>query len=334
LFEFLSKKFVKDYKNIDNLSVRLNLISLSGLVGIIINFLLFLIKIIVGVLVSSTAVIGDAFNNISDAVTSLITMIGAKASKKPADSSHPWGHGRSEYIASFVVSILIMYVGYSLLKNSIISLIENRIPNITRLAIIILTISLFFKLYIYFLNDKLGKKLNSELNMAVKIDARNDMISSSTIIIASILQRYTSFNLDAILSIFISFIVFLPGLELFRETIDTLLGKKVDKDLEESIGEIILRGDFVIGYHDLQVHEYGKGILVGSCDVEVPENISVGVMHESISQIEDNLRKKLNIKLTIHMDPTYSLMKNEENKEILERLGQSRKYGNKDIQNK
>ncbi|MDD7305576.1 MAG: cation diffusion facilitator family transporter [Peptoniphilaceae bacterium] len=334
MFNFLSKKFVKDYKNYTDQKVRLNLISLSGLVGIIINFILFAMKISIGLITSSSAVLGDAFNNLSDALTSLITLVGAKVSNRPADKGHPWGHGRGEYIASFVVGIFIMYVGIKLLTNSLTSFVEGNIPKLSLISIVILIVSIFFKLYIYFLNESLEKKLDSKLNFAVKVDARNDIISTILIIIVVSIQKYINFNLDSIIGIFLALVIFMPGLELFVETVDTLLGKKLDPDLEKEISAIILEGDFVVGFHNLQIHEYGKGKLVGSCDLEVPENLTVGIMHESISRIEDRLRNEVGIDITCHMDPTYTLVFNKENIKKIEKLGHSNEYGYKDFNSK
>lgn len=334
MFEILAKRFVENYKSIEDQNVRLKLISLSGLVGILINIFLFIIKITIGLIASSSAILGDAFNNMSDALTSLITLIGAKASSKPADVNHPYGHGRSEYIASFLVSILIMIVGFLLFTNSIDSFYKGNLPKLSRLSIIILIFSLGFKFYIYFLNRSLDKKLDSKLNFAVMIDARNDILSTISIIIAVTLQKYISFNLDALLGIILSIIVFKPGLDLFLDTIDKLLGKGISIELHKEIEDIILSGDFIRGYHDLKIHEYGRGKLVGSCDVEVPSNISVGIMHQAVTNVETRLEKELNISITIHMDPTYCLIENDENKKIIENLRKSVKNANRDIENR
>ena len=277
---------------------------------------------------------GDAFNNMSDALTSLITLIGAKASRKPADKNHPYGHGRSEYIASFIVSILIMIVGFLLFTNSVENFYNGKLPKISKLSIMILIFSLGFKFYIYFLNKDLDKRLDSKLNFAVMVDARNDILSTISIIIAVILQKYISFNLDALLGIILSIIVFKPGFDLFVDTIDKLLGRGISKDLHKKIEDIILAGDFIKGYHDLKIHEYGRGKLVGSCDVEVPSNISVGIMHQAVTNVETKLRKDLNISITIHMDPTYCLIENEENEKIIEELRKSVKNANRDIKNR
>lgn len=334
MFKILAKRFIKDYKSIENQNIRLKLISLSGLVGVIINIFLFIIKIIIGILASSSAIMGDAFNNMSDALTSLITLIGAKASRKPADKNHPYGHGRSEYIASFLVSILIMIVGFLLFTGSVENFYKGKLPKISKLSIMILIFSLGFKFYIYFLNKDLDKRLDSKLNFAVMVDARNDILSTISIIIAVILQKYISFNLDALLGIILSIIVFKPGFDLFVDTIDKLLGRGISKDLHKKIEDIILAGDFIKGYHDLKIHEYGRGKLVGSCDVEVPSNISVGIMHQAVTNVETKLRKDLNISITIHMDPTYCLIENEENEKIIEELRKSVKNANRDIKNR
>ena len=166
------------------------------------------------------------------------------------------------------------------------------------------------------------------------IDARNDILSTISIIIAVILQKYISFNLDAILGIILSIIVFKPGLDLFLDTIDKLLGRGISKNLHGEIEKIILSGDFIRGYHDLKIHEYGRGKLVGSCDVEVPSNISVGIMHQAVTNVEMKLLKELNISITIHMDPTYCLIENDENNKIIENLRKSVKNANRDIENR
>lgn len=334
MFKFLSKTFIKDYKDYENEEVRLKLISLSGLVGVFINALLFIIKITIGLLASSQAIIGDAFNNMSDSLTSFITLVGAKASNKPADRGHPYGHGRSEYIASFLVSIFIMFIGFVLFINSIKSLYTGAIPRLNNLAIIILIFSVSFKIYIYLLNKKLNKMLDSQLNYAVMVDARNDILSTISIIISVVLQKYIDFNLDSILGIILAIIVFKPGLDLFLETMDKLLGRGASPTVHKKIEKIILEGDFIEGYHDLKIHEYGRGKLTGSCDVEVPSNISVGVMHQAVTDVEVRLKNELNISITIHMDPTYCLTRNEENKKIIEKLRKSMKNGNKDIEDR
>ena len=311
MFEFLSRKFIKKSSNMDQFTYRLSLISLSSSIGIAINVLLFIMKASLGFVIHSQAIINDAFNNLSDSVVSLMALLGSNISKKPADKEHPFGHGRSEYVISLLVSIIIMYVGFTLFVNSVKSFSDNNFDGISLLTLVILLLSNAFKVYIYLLNKKLYKDLDSELNLGVMLDARNDIIATSAILVGSILQAYVSFNIDAIMGIIISFFVFYPGLEMFKDTTAVLLGKRVDSKIENKIDEIIMTSDLAIGYHDLQIHEYGKGRMAGSVHVEVPANLTVEKVHREIDKIEREIYKKTKVKITIHMDPTYCVIENK-----------------------
>lgn len=308
MFEFLSRKFIKKTTNMDDFAYRLSLISLSSSIGIAINVLLFIMKVSLGFVIHSQAIINDAFNNLSDSVVSLMALFGSNISKKPADKEHPFGHGRSEYVISLLVSIVIMYVGFTLFVNSVKSFSDNSFDGLSLLTLVILLLSNAFKVYIYLLNKKLYKSLDSELNLGVMLDARNDIIATSAILVGSIIQSYVSFNVDAIMGIIISFFVFYPGLEMFKDTTAVLLGKRVDSEIEKKIDQIIMESDLVIGYHDLQIHEYGKGRMAGSVHVEVPANLTVEVVHRQIDKIESEIYARTKVEITIHMDPTYCVI--------------------------
>lgn len=308
MFEFLSRKFIKKSTNMDDFAYRLSLISLSSSIGIVINVLLFIMKVSLGFVIHSQAIINDAFNNLSDSVVSLMALFGSNISKKPADKEHPFGHGRSEYVISLLVSIVIMYVGFTLFVNSVKSFSDNSFDGLSLLTLVILLLSNAFKVYIYLLNKKLYKSLDSELNLGVMLDARNDIIATSAILVGSILQAYVSFNVDAIMGIIISFFVFYPGLEMFKDTTAVLLGKRVDGEIEKKIDQIIMESDLAIGYHDLQIHEYGKGRMAGSVHVEVPANLTVEVVHRQIDKIESEIYTNTKVEITIHMDPTYCVI--------------------------
>lgn len=308
MFEFLSRKFIKKTINMDDFSYRLSLISLSSSIGIAINVLLFIMKVSLGFVIHSQAIINDAFNNLSDSVVSLMALFGSNISKKPADKEHPFGHGRSEYVISLLVSIVIMYVGFTLFVNSVKSFSDNSFDGLSLLTLVILLLSNAFKVYIYLLNKKLYKSLDSELNLGVMLDARNDIIATSAILVGSIIQGYVSFNVDAIMGIIISFFVFYPGLEMFKDTTAVLLGKRVDSEIEKKIDQIIMESDLAIGYHDLQIHEYGKGRMAGSVHVEVPANLTVEVVHRQIDKIESEIYARTKVEITIHMDPTYCVI--------------------------
>lgn len=308
MFDFLAKRLVKDYKNIDNPDVRLDLISVSSLIGIIMNIILFISKIILGFVSKSTAILNDAFNNLSDSVVSIMALVGSSFSKKPADKEHPFGHGRIEYVVSLLVSIVIIYVGLMLFINSAKSFNDNNPNGLSLLSFIILFAGILIKVYIYRLNAKLYKDLESDLNLGVMLDARNDIISTSAIILGVFLQRFVSFNLDAAMGIVVAFFVIKPGIDLFNETVKYLLGERIDEHIEEKISEILLSGQYIKGIHHLDIHQYGRGQIIGSCHVEVPGNLTVSELHNEIDRIEKNIRKETGVILTLHADPTYCIL--------------------------
>lgn len=308
MFEFLANKFIKASAKNDEFTYRLSVISLSSSIGIAINILLFAMKAGIGFVIHSQAIINDAFNNLSDSVVSIMALLGSNISKKPADKEHPFGHGRGEYVISLLVSIIIMYVGFMLFINSVKSFGEERFEGLTMLSLGILLVSNAFKVYIYLLNKSLHKKFDSELNLGVMLDARNDILATSAIIIGDFIQNFLSFNVDALMGIVISFFVFHPGLEMFKDTIAILLGKRIDIDIEKEIDEIIMSCDLIKGYHDMQIHEYGKGRMAGSVHVEVPSNLTVEVVHKAIDKVEKEITKKTGVEITLHMDPTYCVV--------------------------
>ncbi|WP_276887396.1 cation diffusion facilitator family transporter [Anaerococcus lactolyticus] len=308
MFNFLAKKFVKDYKNIDNPDVRLNLISLSSIMGIGMNILLFLSKIFLGIYTRSTAILNDAFNNLSDSIVSIMSLFGASFSKKPADEEHPFGHGRVEYIMALLVSIVIIYVGINLFINSAKSFNDPNPNGLSLLSFVILFAGILLKVYIYLLNTKLYRDLESDLNLGVLLDARNDIISTTAIILGVFLQRYVNFNLDAAMGVVVAFFVTKPGIDLFNETVRYLLGERIDEEIEKKISEILLSGDYIIGFHHLDIHQYGKGHIAGSCHVEVPGNLTVAELHKEIDRIEKKIRKETGVILTLHADPTYNIV--------------------------
>lgn len=311
MFNFLAKTFVKDYTKIDNPKVRLNLISLSSIMGIGMNIILFLSKIFLGLYTKSTAILNDAFNNLSDSVVSIMSLVGSSFSKKPADEEHPFGHGRVEYIMALLVSIVIIYVGINLFINSAKSFNEPNPNGLSLFSFIILFAGILIKIYIYFLNSKLYKDLESDLNLGVMLDARNDIISTTAIILGVFLQRYASFNLDAAMGVVVAFFVTKPGIDLFSETVGYLLGERVDEEIEDKISKILLSGDYIIGFHHLDIHQYGKGHIAGSCHVEVPGNLTVAELHKEIDQVEKKVRKETGVTLTLHADPTYNILDKE-----------------------
>lgn len=311
MFDILANRFVKDYKNIDDPEVRLNLISLSSIMGIGMNIILFLSKIFLGIFTKSTAILNDAFNNLSDSVVSIMSLLGSSFSKKPADEEHPFGHGRVEYVMALLVSIVIVYVGINLFINSAKSFNDPNPNGLSLLSFIILFAGILIKVYIYYLNSRLYKDLESDLNLGVMLDARNDIISTTAIILGVFMQRYVNFNLDAAMGVVVAFFVTKPGIDLFNETVGYLLGERIDEEIEKKISEILLSGSYINGFHHLDIHQYGKGHIAGSCHVEVPGNLTVAELHKEIDRIEKKIRKETGVILTLHADPTYNILDKE-----------------------
>ena len=320
MFDYLAGKFIKDNKDYKNPKVRLKLISLASMIGIAVNIILVVGKLIVGYSTNSTAIINDGFNNLSDSIVSLMAYIGSKLSQKPADREHPHGHGRVEGIITLLVSIIIMFVGFKLFNNSLNEFKHTHAVKISTISLLILLVSIAFKLYIYLLNRKLYIKLDSDLNHGVMLDSRNDIIATASIILVSFIERYVDFNIDAMLGVVLAGFVFMPGLDLFRNTFKYLMGESLNPDVERRVGEIILDNDFIVGYHDLQFHEYGRGHLDGSVDVEIAQNLSLLVAHQIITNIQKRIKKELGINLSIHMDPTYTLIVDKEIKKEIYQL--------------
>lgn len=311
MFNFLASKFIKNYSDHSRTDVRLKLISLSSIIGIVINLILVVLKLVVGYTTNSSAIVNDGFNNLSDTVVSIMALVGSKVSQKPADKEHPYGHGRSESLISLLVGVLIMYVGAQLFINALHHYASDNVTNFSTIAIIILIFSIITKFYIYFLNKRLYKQLDSDLNFGVMVDARNDILATSGIILGAMVEKYLGVKVDALMGVILAGFVFMPGLDLFKQSAGYLLGERVDPEIEKRFGDIILANDFIIGYHSLHIHEYGKGNLDGSVDVEIAENLSLLVAHKIITDIQRKIKREIGLNLSIHMDPTYSLIMND-----------------------
>lgn len=309
---FLVKKFVKNSDNVKSKEVRESYGYLGGIVGILVNLLLFLIKLSVGLISNSIAVVADAFNNLSDVGSSVITIFGFKLSSKPADKEHPFGHGRIEYISGLIVAFLVMLVGFQFILSSI-----DRIKNPTKVTFswipfILILVSILFKLWLGSFYKHVGGKINSSALKASAVDAISDAVSSSTVALSLFLSKFTSFPIDGYMGIIVSGIILYAGFSLVKDTLDPLLGSAPDPELVESIQQEILSYDKINGVHDLLVHNYGPGRIIASIHAEVPCDISVVKIHEIIDKAEKEISNKLNIFLVIHMDPI-----NTNDKEVL-----------------
>ncbi len=302
----LVKLFIKNPQDVKNPKVRQSYGTLGSFVGIICNLILCFIKIAVGLLSGSISIIADGLNNLSDMGSSVITMIGFKLAGKPADSDHPFGHGRMEYMSAFIVAVLILLVGFELLKSSVSSLISGeKSPVYSLTAIIILIVSIIVKFWLYLFNRKIGKKIDSEALIATAKDSFNDCITTFVILVSVAISMFAdiTFNLDAVMGILVSLFILYSGISSAKETINQILGMPPEKQLITDIENTILSfGDFV-GIHDLIVHNYGPGRQFASVHVEVPQNIDTVKCHEQIDLCEKLLYEQLDVSVVIHMDP-------------------------------
>lgn len=302
----LVRLFIKNRDDINDSAVRSSYGTLGGTVGIICNLFLCALKLTVGFLTASISIVADGLNNLSDMGSSVITMIGFKMAGKPADSDHPFGHGRMEYMSAFIVAILILLVGGELFKSSVSALVNgDAIPEYSAAALIILAVSILVKLWMCLFNRRLGKKINSEALLATAQDSLNDMITTAVILVSVGVSMLVSlpFNLDAVMGILVALFIIYSGLSSAKDTLDSILGAPPDKQLIKDIENTIMSFREFVGIHDLIVHNYGPGKQFASVHVEVPQDSDIVKCHEQIDLCEKLIQEKLNVSLVIHMDP-------------------------------
>jgi cation diffusion facilitator family transporter len=301
--EFLVRTFVKDYKKTEDTQVRTRYGLMASIVGICCNVLLFSAKLLVGMLVNSISVTADAFNNLSDAASSVIGFIGVKMAGKPADEDHPFGHGRMEYIAAFIVAFLVIQVGFSFLKTSIGKIIHPEEMTFKAVSVAILLLSVCVKLWMAFFNNTLGKRIQSAVMKATAADSLGDVVTTSATILSILVYGIWGLNIDGIIGIAVSVIVMWAGVKIAKDTLTPLIGEPIDPKLYVEITEFVESYDGIIGSHDLIVHNYGPSRSMASIHAEVPNDVDIEVSHEIIDAIEREAVRKFGIFLVIHMDP-------------------------------
>ena len=301
--DFLVNKFIKDSTNIESTEVRTRYGMLASVVGIFCNVLLFSVKLTIGLILSSLAVTADAFNNLSDAASSIISFIGVKMAGKPADAEHPFGHGRIEYIAALIVSFLVIEVGFTFFKSSISKILHPEEISFDLVPFVILILSILVKLWMAFFNNKLGKRIDSKVMLATAADSLGDVITTSATVLSIFICHFTSINVDAIAGLIVSAIVIWSGISIAKDTLEPLIGERVPAELYQKITDIVESYDGIVGTHDLIVHNYGPNRSMATIHAEVPNDINIDVSHEIIDKIERDVKKDLNILLVIHMDP-------------------------------
>lgn len=301
--EFLVKRFIKDYKNVENRKVRTRYGVLSSIVGVFCNVVLFAVKMAIGMVINSISVMADAFNNLSDAASSIISFIGVKLAERPADKEHPFGHGRFEYISALAVAFLILQVGFTLFKSAIDKVLHPEKIEFNLILIIFLCVSVLIKIWLMLFNRKLGKRINSTVMIATSADSRNDVIVTSATIISAIISGATGWNIDGYIGLLVSVFVMLAGFNIAKDTLEPLLGEAVDRDLYEKVTKMVQSYDGIVGTHDLIIHNYGPTHRMATIHAEVPNNINFETAHETIDQIERDVLNQADIFLVIHMDP-------------------------------
>jgi len=295
--------FVKDYNDVLNLKIRQKYGALSGGVGIFLNFALFLIKFFAGILTASISITADAFNNLSDAGSSIVTLIGFKMAGKPADNSHPYGHGRIEYITGLIIAFVIVIMGFELLKSSIEKIINPENINFTLLSVFILIISIAAKLWLAFFNKSLGKKIDSSAMLATSTDSLNDSISTTVVLLSLLFGYFTGINIDGYAGVAVALFVLYSGYETAKDTLQPILGRPPDPVFVKNIKDCILSNEKITGIHDMIVHDYGPGRIIVSLHAEIPCDMDLLEAHDIIDNAEDEVRKRFNCEISIHMDP-------------------------------
>ena len=303
MLTFLASLFIKDSKNYKEPSVRQAYGVLSGAVGIGLNILLFFGKWLAGTISGSIAITADAFNNLSDAGSSIITLIGFRLSGQEPDPEHPFGHGRMEYISGLLVSVAILVMGFELIWSSIGKLRSPEPIESSALVFGILIASILVKLYMFFYNHSLSKKIESAAMKATSVDSLSDTVATTLVLIATLISKYTGLLLDGWFGILVGLFILYTGGSTLKETIDLLLGQPPKQEFTDEIKEIVLGHSLVHGVHDLIVHDYGPGRVMISLHAEVDVNGDIQDIHEQIDHIEHELQEKLHCSATIHMDP-------------------------------
>lgn len=299
MITLLAKIFIKP----DNKNPRKSYGTLCSVFGVFLNLVLFAIKYIGGVISGSVSVIADAINNLSDAASSVITLIGFAISGKKADNDHPFGHGRYEYVSGFVVSMVIILMGFELFKGAVKKIINPEPVNTEPIVMVILVIAIAIKLYMAFYNRKIGVKFDSAAMRATSMDSLSDAVATAVVLAVMLVMKFTNLNIDGYCGVLVALFVFYAGYKSAKDTINPLLGFSPDKEFLAGIEAVVMTHEMIEGVHDIIVHDYGPGRRMISLHVEVPGDRSVFEIHEMVDHIEKELNETLHCESVIHMDP-------------------------------
>ena len=316
LTDLLLRLFIKEYKDARKYSKgaasiaiipgekeRLKLGVLSGIVGIVLNVVLSVFKMIFGVITKSISIIADGANNIFDAISSIINLVGFKISGKPADEEHPFGHGRVEYVSALTLAFLIIVMGVELIKTSVDRFTNPETVIFSIPAVVVLVLSIFAKLWLALFNRKVGKMMNSVAVDAVVTDSIGDIAATTCSVIALVASKFTDFPVDGVMGIIVALIIIYAGIDIIKGTLGPLLGEPPEKEIVDKLENLVMSFDGVVGIHDLVLHTYGHSKIIGSLHAEVPADVDILHSHDTIDLIERTVNEKLGIEISIHMDP-------------------------------
>ena len=300
---FLLRRCRKQGKDVRDPAVRAELARIASGVGIVCNLLPAIGKLIVGLSSGSVAIAADAVNHFSDAASSVVTMFGFRLARRPADRDHPFGHARYEYLSGLMIAVLILFVGVETLKSSVERIFHPQLPHFSAISMAVLIVSVLIKLWMMVFFRTLGREIDSAVLLAVSADSRNDVMTTSAVLVGCLLGRAFSLSLDGYLGLAVALFILRSGIGLVREALSPLLGRQVDSDTVEAIHSIVLAHEKVLGSHDLMVHDYGAGSRYASIHVEFDADEDALVCHDIIDDIEWSVLEKLHVNLVIHYDP-------------------------------
>ena len=329
MIKLLAKIFIKDSQNTADSKVRVAYGYLCGAVGIALNILLFAGKIIAGTISGSVAVTADAFNNLSDAGSSIISLIGFRLASQKPDPHHPFGHGRFEYIASLIISIIIVLMGFELGKSSFEKIVAPQAVEYSAVTFAVLGVSVLVKLYMFFYNNSVGKKIDSATMRATAMDSISDAVSTGAVLISAVIAMFTNLALDGWMGLVVAAFIMVTGFKSAKETIDSLLGTPPSPEFVKQIEDMALQYDDIIGVHDMIVHNYGPGRTFVSLHAEVPSDGDIVAIHDTVDNAEREIAKELGCLVTIHMDPVD--VHDEHTAQLREKVSEIIKQINPDI---
>ncbi len=301
--DFLIRKFIKNYEDTENNAVRTQYGKFSSFVGILCNIMLFGGKFVAGLLSGSVSIMADAVNNLSDASSSIISLLGFKLAERPADAEHPYGHGRYEYLSGMLVAVIIILIGFELLKSSFDKVLHPEPVEFNLVSIGILAASILVKLWMMMFNRRIGNKISSSTLIATAADSRNDVISTSAVLVAGLISRFTNLELDGWMGLAVAIFILISGYGLIKDTMNPVLGSAPDESMVKAIRDKIMSYPNVLGTHDLIIHDYGPGRKFASVHVEMAAEGDVIENHDIIDNIEQDFLQNDGLHVVIHMDP-------------------------------